>query len=52
VVLGFNAAYAVKRARTPITTTASTVNDPSVNPRAADAGTRLVELFVTELVKV
>jgi hypothetical protein len=44
--------YAVNTARMPITTTASAVNEPPVNPRAADAGTKLVELIVVELVKV
>jgi hypothetical protein len=44
--------YAVKRARIPITITASAVNEPSANPRAADAGTMLVELSVIEVVAV
>jgi hypothetical protein len=53
VVLGFNVTYAVKRARMPITITASVVNDPSVNPSVADdAGTRLVELSAVEPVSV
>ena|GEM_PF-3009665 len=52
VVLVFNVAYAVKRARMPIVTTASVVNEPSVNPRTVDAGTRLVEVSVTELVRL
>jgi hypothetical protein len=52
MVLDFIIMYAVKRARTPITITASVVNASSVNPRAAEAGTRLVELLVIELVAV
>ena len=52
MVLGFNVTYAVKRARMPITATASVVYDPSVNPSVADAGTRLVELCVVEPVSV
>jgi hypothetical protein len=52
VVLGFNMTYAVNRARVPITIAATAMNEPSVNPRTAEAGTRLVELSVVEVVKV
>jgi hypothetical protein len=52
MVPGFNVVNAVKRARTPITIMANAVNEPLVNPRTVNSGTRLVELSVIELVKV
>jgi hypothetical protein len=38
--------YTVKTDKMPITTKARIVNEPSVNPTAADAGTKPVELCV------
>jgi hypothetical protein len=46
-ILGFNVTHAIKRTRIQIPVTASMVNEPSVNPRAVDAGTMLVQLSVT-----